>query len=252
MVSFDTIPHAPLMERVRAKVSDGRVLALIEQFLTQGVLEGLEEWTSEQGSPQGAVISPLLSNVYLDPLDHQMAAAGFEMVRYADDFVVLCRTRQEAHRALELIRAWTSDSGLTLHPEKTVVVDAVEEGFEFLGYHFVNGIRKPRAKSLSKLKATLRVKTRRRQGRSLEAIIYDVNRTLTGWFAYYRHSCQQPFVRLDGWIRRRLRTILRRRQKRKGQGRGWDHLRWPNAYFTKRGLFSLVSAHALFRQSAPR
>ena len=99
---FDTIPHQPLLDRVRQKVSDGRVLTLIEQFLKQGVMEGLSQWTPEEGSPQGAVISPLLSNIYLDPLDHMMAEQGFQMVRYADDFVVLCRNREEADAALGL------------------------------------------------------------------------------------------------------------------------------------------------------
>ena len=101
---FDTIPHDRLMARVAEKISDGRVLGLIEMFLKQGVLEGLSEWTPEQGTPQGAIISPLLSNIYLDPLDHLMAERGFEMVRYADDFVILCRTREEADRALAVIQ----------------------------------------------------------------------------------------------------------------------------------------------------
>ncbi len=97
---FDTIPHDRLMALVGQKVSDGRVLTLIEMFLKQGILDDLQEWTPEMGSPQGAVISPLLSNIYLNPLDHLMAQAGFEMVRYADDFVILCRSPEEANQAL--------------------------------------------------------------------------------------------------------------------------------------------------------
>src|SRR5713226_5803679 len=114
-------------------------MRLLQQFLQQGVLDGLTAWTPDQGTPQGAVISPLLSNIYLDPLDHLMAQQGFHMVRYADDFVVLCRSLEEAERALQVIRDWTAEAGLTLHPQKTRVVQAVTEGFDFLGYHFQGG-----------------------------------------------------------------------------------------------------------------
>jgi RNA-directed DNA polymerase len=99
---FDTIPKDRLLTLVAGKVADGRILALVEAFLGQSVLEDTREWVPEQGTPQGAVVSPLLSNIYLDPLDQLMAARGFEMVRYADDFVVLCRTRQEAAEAPRL------------------------------------------------------------------------------------------------------------------------------------------------------
>ena len=146
---FDTIPHDKLMDQLRQKVADGRVLALIEAFLKAGILDGQEEWTPEEGSPQGSVISPLLSNIYLNPLDHRMAAAGFQMVRYADDFVVLCRSRQEAEAALEVIRQWVAEAGLTLHPEKTRIADAHRkgEGFDFLGYHFERDYRWPRPRA---------------------------------------------------------------------------------------------------------
>ena len=112
------------MEQVGEKVSDGRVLGLVEAFLNQRVLDGMKSWTPEGGTPQGAVLSPLLSNLYLSPLDHEMEQAGVEMVRYADDFVLLCRSREEAERALERVREWTATAGLTLHLEKTRVVDA--------------------------------------------------------------------------------------------------------------------------------
>jgi RNA-directed DNA polymerase len=246
---FDTIPHDRLLERIRQKVSDGRVLALIEAFMRQGVLDGLEQWTPEQGSPQGAVISPLLSNIYLDPLDQMMAERGFAMVRYADDFVVLCRSREEAERALDAVREWTAQAALTLHPDKTRIVNAADEGFDFLGYRFERGERKPRAKSLKKLKDTIRAKTRRTKGKSLPTIIEDVNRTLRGWFEYFKHSCRRPLQTLDGWLRMRLRSILRQQAGRKGRGRGTDHQRWPNAFFAGHGLFSLRTAHELACQS---
>jgi len=250
---FDTIPHDRLLEMIRQKVSDGRVLALIEAFLKQGVLDGLHEWTPETGSPQGAVVSPLLSNIYLDPLDHLMAREGFAMVRYADDFMILCRSPEEAAAALTLVRRWTAEAGLTLHPTKTRIVDASEEGFDFLGYRFEGGHRRPRAKSLEKLKATIRAKTRRNSGGSLKAIITGVNRTLRGWFEYFKHSHRWTFEPLYRWIRRRLRSLLRRRLGLRGISRGVaDSFRWPNAFFTEQGLYNLRAAHASARQSSLR
>jgi RNA-directed DNA polymerase len=249
---FDTIPHDHLMALVAQKVSDGRVLSLIEMFLKQGVLDDLSEWTPEMGSPQGAVVSPLLSNIYLNPLDHQMAKAGFEMVRYADDFVILCRSPEEASQALAMVQDWTAAAGLTLHPTKTRIVDAKEDAFEFLGYRFEDGRRYPRAKSLKKLKDTIRAKTKRTSGKCLRAIIGSLNPTLRGWFEYFKHSYKTTFPYLDGWIRMRLRSILRKRQRRRGRGRGSDHQRWRNAFFAEHGLYSLKTAHALACQSSKR
>lgn len=249
---FDTIPHDRLMDRIREKISDGRVLALIEMFLKQRVLDELTRWTPETGSPQGAVISPLLSNVYLDPLDHLTAEQGFEMVRYADDFVILCRTAEQAEAALALVQQWTTENGLTLHPEKTRIVDVEADGFDFLGYSLRREYRWPRKKSLTKLKDTLRQKTKRTNGQSLGCIIADVNRTLRGWFEYFKHSRKWVFERLDAWLRMRLRSLLRKRAGRTGRGRGWDHHRWKNSFFAEQGLFSLTAAHALACQSSRR
>ena len=249
---FDTIPKDRLLARVGQKVSDGRILALVAAFLEQGVLDGLEEWTPEQGTPQGAVCSPLLSNIYLDPLDHLMAERGFEMVRYADDFVVLCRNAPEAAAALAVVQQWTAQAGLTLHPSKTRVANARDDGFEFLGYRFAAGRRQPRAKSLQKFKDTVRVKTKRTAGNSLSQIIEDLNRTLRGWFEYFKHSHRSTFAPLDGWIRRRLRNILRKQHGRSGISRAFDNLRWPNAFFAQHGLFSLQDAYAQARQSSWR
>jgi RNA-directed DNA polymerase len=249
---FDTIPHDRLMTLVGQKVSDSRVLTLIEAFLKQGVLDGMREWTPEMGSPQGAVISPLLSNIYLNPLDHLMAKAGIEMVRYADDFVILCRSPEEASQALAMVQDWTAAAGLTLHPTKTRIVDAKEDAFEFLGYRFEDGKRYPRAKSLTKFRDTIRAKTKRKTGGSLRAIIGSLNPSLRGWFEYFKHSYKTTFPYLDGWIRMRLRSILRKRRGRKGRGRGSDHQRWPNAFFADHGLFSLKAAHKLACQSSSR
>lgn len=249
---FDTIPHQPLMERLREKISDGQVLSLVEALLNQQVMDGMKSWTPEGGTPQGAVLSPLLSNLYLDPLDHQMAQAGIEMVRYADDFVLLCRSREEAEQALERVRQWTATAGLTLHPVKTRIVEATQEGFDFLGYHFERGKKWPREKSRKKFRDAIRAKTRRTNGQSLKVIIGDLNRTLKGWFEYFKHSHKTTFPSEDGWVRGRLRSLLRKRQGRKGRARGDDHHRWPNRFFTEQGLFSLNMTHAQVCQSLPR
>ena len=215
-------------------------------------MDGMKRWTPQTGSPQGAVISPLLSNIYLDPLDRQMASDGFEMVRYADDFVILCRSREDAERALAAVGAWTAEAGLELHPVKTCIVDVRSESFDFLGYHFCGEQRWPRKKSLKKVRAEIRAKTRRTSGHSLHYVIRDVNFTLRGWFEYFKHSHPWTFERLDAWTRMRLRSILRRRCGRRGRGRGLDHQRWPNAYFVKHGLFSMVTAYRLASQSSKR
>ena len=250
---FDTIPHDQLMALVGGKISDSRVLALVESYLNQDIMEPMRSWAPEAGTPQGAVISPLLSNIYLDPLDQLMTQEGLEMTRYADDFIVQCRSEREAQLALELIQEWVDGAGLTLHPEKTRLVDASQRGgFDFLGYHFERGYRWPSDKSLKRLKDIVRSKTRRNNGHSLEVIIVSLNRSTRGWFEYFKHSHWTTFPRLDQWIRMRLRSILRRRRHRKGRGRGSDHQRWPNAFFAKQGLFSIVAAHAAASQSSRR
>lgn len=246
---FDTIPHDRLLTAVRRKVTDGRVLGLLASFLKQRIMDDAGSWTPEEGTPQGAVVSPLLSNIYLDPLDHLMAEQGFAMVRYADDFVVLCREPADASAALTVVQQWTAQAGLTLHPTKTRIVDARIDGFDFLGYRFEGGQRRPRNKSLMKLKAAIRTKTKRTAGHSLSVIIADVSRTLRGWFEYFKHSHRTTFPPLDGWTRRRLRNILRKQHGRSGVARGGDNLRWPNAFFAKHELFSLRDAHAHACQS---
>lgn len=251
---FDTIPHDRLMSRVRERIADGRFLDLVNSFLKAGIFDGLEEWEPESGTPQGAVLSPLLSNIYLNPLDHLMVSQGFEMVRYADDFVILCRTKAEAEQALTLVGQWCVAEGLLLHPNKTRIVDMQVEGFDFLGYHFWTNRKgeisqRPREKSLAKLKATIRRKTKRSNGQCLPSVIASVNRTLRGWFGYFKRSFHRTFEELDGWVRERLRGILRKRAGRRGRGRGRDHQRWPNVFFADHGYYSLAVAHRLACQS---
>ena len=245
---FETISHPRLLELVSQRVVDGRVLALLEQSLKAGVLEDLKGGQpTECGTPQGAVISPLLANLYLNPLDHQMAQQGWEMVRYADDLVVLCHTREEAERALANLRQWSQEAGLTVHPTKTRIVSVASEGFDFLGWHFRGGKKWPRKKSLQKLQEKLRPWTQRKQGKSLEEIIAKLNPILRGWHGYFRDSHVNGLKGPDGWLRRRLRAMLRKREKRPGYGLSEaDSRRWPNRWFAKRGLFSLEHGSCVY------
>jgi RNA-directed DNA polymerase len=250
---FDTIPRDRLMERVGEKISDGRVLDLIENFLLQDVMKGMERWTPTAGTPQGAVISPLLANIYLHPLDLLIEKVGHRMVRYADDFVILCRTAEEAAAALRQVTAWTTANGLTLHPDKTRIGDARQpsQGFDFLGFRFESGRRYVREKSLTAFKDKVRAKTKRTRGDSLERIIKDLNPRLRGWFEYFQDAVPSEFRELDGFIRRRLRAIPRKQEKRPAFGLCLaDHQRWPNSYFAKLGLFTMSTAR--YRASHPR
>ncbi len=250
---FDSIPHDRMMQRVEERVSDGRILALLRSWLKQDIMRDMERWTPTAGTPQGAVISPLLANIYLHPLDELMAARGYRMVRYADDFVVLCKSREEADAALAEIRAWVGENGLRLHPNKTHVGDCRQrgEGFEFLGYRFEAGRRFVRKKSLDRFKDSVRAKTRRTRGQALARVLADLNPLLNGWFAYFKHAHRSTFPRLDQFIRRRLRSLLRKQSlRRAGMGRTQaDHQRWPNAFFAHAGLLELHTAWMTARHS---
>ena len=248
---FDTIPHGRLMARIEERISDGRLLDLIRGWLKADILSGLDRWTPVAGTPQGAVISPLLANIYLDPLDRLLAEHGYPMVRYADDFVILTRSHVEAEAALALVKEWVTVNGLILHPDKTRIANCRKKGngFEFLGYRFERGRRYVRKKSLDKLKETIREKTKRTRGQSLAFVIADLNRTLRGWFGYFKHAHPRIFSVLDKLIRRRLRAMLRRQTRRSGFGKARsDHQRWPNAYFANAGLFALHAAWQSARQ----
>ena len=249
---FDTIPHAALMRQIEERISDGRVLELIGLFLSQDIIQGMKRWTPTGGTPQGAVISPLLANIYLHPLDRQMKQQGYRMVRYADDFVVLCRTAQQAQAALEEVKSWVAQNGLRLNADKTHVGDCRQagQGFEFLGYRFEAGQRWVRPKSFKALRERIRVKTQRTRGDSLAKIIGDLNPMLRGWFNYFKQAHPLVHEMMDGFIRRRLRALLRKQEKRPGRGRCLDdHLRWSNAFFATQGLFTMITARELASQS---
>jgi RNA-directed DNA polymerase len=250
---FDRIPHTGVMDELAKRISDGRVLEMIERYLAQEIFDGLDRWTPTRGSPQGAVISPLLANLYLHPLDRLMNERGYRIVRYADDFIILCTTEDEAQEALTEVTNWCQGHGLNLHPDKTHIGDGRQrgQGFEFLGYRFERGRRWVRKKSLKALKDKIRHKTGRSQGISLAQLIAELNPLLKGWFGYFKHAHRTEFGEVDGFVRRRLRAILRRQERRPGRlGKSLeDHKRWPNAFFAKRGLFTMKEAHALASQS---
>jgi RNA-directed DNA polymerase len=253
---FDTIPHKLLLDRISERIADGRVMGILKQMLERGVLEN-RKWTdSETGTPQGGVISPLLANVYLNPLDHLMREAGYALVRYADDLVILCSTREEAEAAYGMLKAWVDTQEINLNPEKTRIVNMNETGagFDFLGYHFDHTRqgkidRWPRNKSMAKLKDTIRKLTHRANGKSMDETIARINRVTRGWYGYFKHSNRWTFTEVDGWIRGRLRAILRKRAHLRGRARGRDHQRWNNSFFATRGYFSLYDTYVEARQS---
>lgn len=250
---FDTIPHEALLERVEERISDKKMLKLVELFLRAEIMEEGKSWSPERGAPQGAVLSPMLANVYLNPLDHLLMEEGFSSVRYADDMVVLCEHGFEANEALDLIEEWAFENGLKLNQEKTHVGNHKRkgEGFGFLGYKFERGKRLIQEKNLKSLKDKIREETKRTCGKGLEKVVERITPILRGWFEYFKQGQKGYFDRLDRFVRRRLRAMLRRERKwSKGQGHTYrDHKEWPNAFFTERGLFTMKEARILVLQS---
>lgn len=250
---FDTIPHDRLRERVAERISDGRVLQLVDSWLSQDIMSGLNRWKPTSGTPQGAVLSPLLANCYLHPLDVRMATCDYRMVRYADDFVVLCKSAQQAQGALDEVRAWVQANGLSLHPQKTHVVDCLQlgQGFDFLGYRFESGRRWVRKKSMQKLRDRIRELTWRSRGDGLRRVIEDLNPVLRGWWGYFKQAHATTFKSVDGFVRRRLRSILRKHHglRARSSRAVTDHQRWPNSFFAEQGLFTLTAAHAAASRS---
>jgi len=253
---FDTIPRKGLLAVIGQRIADGKVMKLLEDYLKAGVLERGREWQpTEQGTPQGSGISPLLSNIYLNPLDHQMARQGYEMVRYADDMVVCCRSEGEAQKALAEIAVWTAAAGLQLHPTKTRIVSAeAKGGFDFLGYHFEryhdgSGRKWPREKSRQKLRDRLREKLPRGRSGSIAEILSEIKPILQGWLGYFKYSTTTAMRGTDEWVRERIRHIVRRRHKRSGMVKGRERREYPNRWFEAQGFYSLEKAQARWIQS---
>jgi RNA-directed DNA polymerase len=246
---YDSIPHDPLIDRVARQIADGKVLDLIRSFLTSGVMEEMNIRHETTGTPQGGIISPVLANIFLHDLDMALEKRGTAWVRYADDVVALCQSREEAEQVLEFIREVLQGLGLKLSPEKTRIVH-LDEGFEYLGWHYQGKRRWPRKKSVDKLRHRLRALTRRNRPASLLSICAELAPIQRGWFNFFRNgNSQSTFDTLDKWLRRRLRSLLRRRHKRRGISRGGrDHRQWPNSYFVHHGFFSLTDHLEDFRR----
>ena len=249
---FDNIPHARLQSEIAKRISDTGVLELLAGWLNQDIVKGMQSWKPTAGTPQGAVISPLLANLYLHPLDQKMTKLGYKMVRYADDFVILCQSASQAHTALQEVKAWVEENGLNLHPDKTHIGNCLEwgQGFDFLGYRFEAGKRWVRNKSLKAFKDKVREKTKRSRGDSIRTIVDELSPIIRGWWGYFKHAHPTTFTPLDGFIRRRLRAILRKQEKRPGMGICYeDCKKWPNVFFANMGLFTMVQA---LKASQPR
>lgn len=210
---FDEIPHDRLMEKVRERVTDGKVLNLIKKWLTAGVMEDDQFHETEIGSPQGGVISPLLANIYLNQFDWGMKEKGFPVVRYADDAIVFCKTREQAKKAYQAARDILEDElQLRMHPVKTKIVQ-FEEGFHFLGFQFWKEYRVLPEKKAKKYRDKVREATRRQQGRNTEQMIKRLNEVVRGFGNYYQiGNVKKKFRRLDEWTRMRVRAFIRKKK----------------------------------------
>src|SRR5262245_6703266 len=237
---FGSVNHEKLLTLVAQRISDGRVLRLIERMLQAGVLSEGQRLPTEQGTPQGGIVSPLLSNILLTPFDREMRHRGFRLTRYADDWVVTCHTRDEARRVLAQATKILDALGVTLNVEKTRIVH-VATGFEFLGYKIKRGRRPlklapskirtgrrqgdlyayPRLKSIEHFKEQIRQRTRRKSPVSTRELIAELNPVIRGWGQYFcKAHIRKLFAQLDRWI---LRRLWSQRFKR-WRCRGWKRL----------------------------
>lgn len=235
---FDNIDHDLLMDFVAEHISDGWVLGLIRSWLTAGIMnEGNWERT-EKGTPQGGVISPLLANIYLHQFDVEMTKRGYKVVRYADDFVILTKSKRKAKRALEVTKEIIEGKlKLKLHPDKTVLTN-FGEGFAFLGYEFLCWrYKRPRKKALKKFKNKVRKITRRQRIGTLEIVLAEINPVIRGWGHYFKYgNVKTLFKKLDEWIRMRIRAFMEKKKATMNQ-----NYRISNAFFREEGLISLLT-----------
>jgi len=252
---FGTVDHEKLLTLVAKRVSDGRVLRLIRSMLKAGCMAEGKRLPTEQGTPQGGVISPILSNALLTPFDREMRHRGYRLTRYADDWVVTCRSKAEARKVLAEAEKILTALGVKLNLEKTRIVH-VAHGFEFLGYKIKRGSRPltlpsrkirtgarqgdlyayPRQKSIQHFKDQIRRRTRRKAPVNTQQLIDDINPVIRGWGLYFHKAhVRKLFARLDRWI---LRRIWSHRFKR-WRCRGWKRLPERQLY-NEMGLVRLV------------
>ena len=233
---FDNLRHARLLREVAKEIDDVEVIGLIRRWLKAGVLTDAGVVSRDTGTPQGGVISPLLANIYLHRLDVEVRSAGFRLIRYADDFVILTVSRVEAQAADAFVRRIVEDMGLEVAEAKSGV-KRVNDGFEFLGFTVLGRFLRPRPAALARFKQRVRTLTPRQSQVPLRRMIEDLNPTIRGWGNYYAiGSVVSLFEALDKWIRMRLRSKARKRFKSKG----WlDNKRWPNRLFDQLGLVRL-------------
>lgn len=231
---FDNIPHRVIMEAVAHEVADGNILRLVEKFLRAGVMENGVFKPTTVGTPQGGVVSPLLANITLNHLDWRLHEAGYRFARYADDFVVVCRTHRQAEQALALVEEVLVELGLSLSPEKTKIT-TYGKGYEFLGFHLSSRSRRMRPKSVEKFKTKIRELTRRLHNLDADAVkkLNQVIRGTARYFATSFSTLRRHFLALDKWIRMRVRCMKLKRKS------CHDNYKLRMAYFKKLGLLKL-------------
>ena len=245
---FDNIPHELIIDLVAARVADGNILGIVRQFLTSGVMEEGKLRDTVRGTPQGGVISPLLANIVLDVLDQRLTAAGYEHVRYADDFVILCKSPNEAERALDFVRdVIGAELELELSAEKTHLT-SFAKGFDFLGFHLTSHGARMRKKSVERFKDKVRAITVRHHNLD-DRLIDTLNRVIKGtanYFATRWSTVARQFTELDKWVRLRIRCMRRKRKS------SYDHIRLTRAWCRRQGLASLHSLRtAVARDGRP-
>ena len=234
---FDNIPHKLIIDAVALEVADGNILRLVGKFLAAGVMDSGVFTPTTIGTPQGGVISPLLANIVLNKLDWRLEEAGYRFVRYADDFVVTCKTRPQAEAALALVEEIMTELGLSLSPEKTKIA-SYGKGYEFLGFRLSSKSRTMRSKSLEKFKTKIRELTRRCHNLDAKAI-EKLNRVIRGTANYFASSfstCVSLFQKLDKWIRMRIRCMKFKRKSDR------DNFRFRQGSFDKKlGLLKMLA-----------
>jgi len=234
---FDTVDQKKLIDLVAEEIADGRVLKLIQSFLRCGVMEDMKVEYQVTGTPQGGVISPLLANIYLHPYDEKMTQEGYKVIRYADDIIILARSRNEAEKALRRTREIIEgELNLKLNAQKTKIIHK-RQTFEFLGFLFGCGYsdyKIPRERAIKTFKDKVRHLTRRQQPKSMSQIVRELNPVVRGWGNYYlRGNCQRIFTQLDFWLRNRVTAF---KLKRQGD---YGHRKYPYSRLRAMGMLFL-------------